>query len=110
MHYLETDTILYVPVDPPPDLLMITLIRNSFPDETPAPLVRLQKQHWDPLYAWVKDEFGVVLSAAEGLAPARQSADTVGKLRGAVEGMDHWELAGKSSSFSPENTLSTMHR
>ena len=65
-----------------------------FPDDTPAALVRLQKQHWDPLFAWVRDEFGVELAVAEGLTPARQSDETMERLRSAVESMDIWELAG----------------
>lgn len=74
MHYLETDTIL-------------------FPEETPAALVRMQHLHWDPLFAWVKDEFGVELSVAQGFSPARQNAETVQQLRQEVERMNNWELA-----------------
>jgi ATP synthase F1 complex assembly factor 2 len=60
----------------------------------------MQKLHWDPLFAWIKDEFGVVLRVAEGFSPARQSSETAETLRKVVEEMDIWELAGLSSSTS----------
>ncbi|ODN83018.1 hypothetical protein L202_01248 [Cryptococcus amylolentus CBS 6039] len=74
LKYLQTDTIL-------------------FPDDDPPPLVRLQKEHWDPLHAWLKEEFGVTLALAEGFGGVSQSEETIGKLRKAVEEMDAWELA-----------------
>lgn len=58
--------------------------------------MKLQKQHWDPLFAWVKSDFGADLKVADGLSPARQSTDIKAKLRAVVEHMDHWELAGAS--------------
>ncbi|ORY31266.1 hypothetical protein BCR39DRAFT_527206 [Naematelia encephala] len=74
LRYLETDTI-------------------CFPSDRPDALVRLQKEHWDPLHQWLKDEYGVQLVLAEGFAPARQSEETVKVLRGLVEKMDNFELA-----------------
>ncbi|TYJ55258.1 hypothetical protein B9479_004088 [Cryptococcus floricola] len=74
LKYLQTDTIL-------------------FPDDDPPPLVRLQKEHWDPLHAWLKEEFGVTMALAEGFGGVSQSEETIGKLRKAVEEMDAWELA-----------------
>ncbi|KGB77504.1 ATP synthase mitochondrial F1 complex assembly factor 2 [Cryptococcus deuterogattii R265] len=74
LKYLETDTILY-------------------PDDAPAPLVRLQKEHWDPLRAWLKEDFGVELQLAQGFGAVKQTDDNVEKLKKVVEGMDGWELA-----------------
>jgi ATP synthase F1 complex assembly factor 2 len=54
----------------------------------------MQKEHWDPLFAWVKEELGVELALAEGLAPARQSEATVNKMKERLQAMDVWELAG----------------
>jgi ATP synthase F1 complex assembly factor 2 len=54
----------------------------------------MQKEHWDPLFVWVKEEFGVELAMAEGLAPARQSEATNQKMTAALQEMDVWELAG----------------
>lgn len=76
LKYLETDTILY-------------------PDDAPAPLVRLQKEHWDPLRAWLKKDFDVELQLAQGFGAVKQTDDNVEKLKKVVEAMDGWELAGK---------------
>jgi hypothetical protein len=65
----------------------------------------MQKQHWDPLFAWLRDEYDVELQVAEGFSPARQSEETTERLRGAVEKMDSWELAGQSPPSSSPLTL-----
>ncbi|WWD20793.1 hypothetical protein CI109_105270 [Kwoniella shandongensis] len=74
MRYLETDTIL-------------------FPNDTPAPLVRLQNQHWAPLFSWLEETYGIKLQLAEGFTPAKQSEEVLAKFRSILEGMDGWELA-----------------
>ncbi|RSH79659.1 ATP synthase complex assembly protein atp12 [Apiotrichum porosum] len=71
MAYLDTDTIC----------------------DAPEALVRLQGEHWDPLFSWMKDRYGVDLIAAKGIAPAIQSPETFAKLRIELEKMDIWELA-----------------
>jgi ATP synthase F1 complex assembly factor 2 len=68
----------------------------SFQEDEPRTLVKMQKEHWDPLFAWVKEEFGVELAIAEGLAPARQSEATNSKMTEILQEMDVWELAGGS--------------
>lgn len=55
----------------------------------------MQKQYWDPLFKLMKEKYGVDLALAEGFSPARQSEKTVKVLRGLVEDMDHFELAGE---------------
>jgi len=55
----------------------------------------MQKEHWDPLFAWVKQKFGVEVAIADGLAPARQSKATNQKMTEILEEMDVWELAGE---------------
>ncbi|OCF35874.1 ATP synthase mitochondrial F1 complex assembly factor 2 [Kwoniella heveanensis BCC8398] len=74
MKYLDTDTIL-------------------FPNDAPKPLVRMQKEHWDPLFSWISETYGVTLNLAEGFSPARQTPEAIAKLRSVVEGMDNYELA-----------------
>ena len=59
-------------------------------------LVRMQKEHWDPLFTWIKEEFDVTLGLAEGFAPAKQSPDTKSKMEKLLQDMDTWELAGES--------------
>lgn len=44
----------------------------------------------------MKKNYGVELALAEGFSPAKQPEETVKVLRGVVEDMDHWELAGES--------------
>lgn len=61
----------------------------------------MQKEHWDPLFAWVKEEFGVELVMADGFAPARQSETTKTQMKGLLADMDVWELAGESLSIVP---------
>ncbi|RXK41943.1 ATP synthase mitochondrial F1 complex assembly factor 2 [Tremella mesenterica] len=74
MKYLETDTVL-------------------FPQDEPPALVRMQQEHWQPLFDWLRNELGVHVQATEGLIPARQSDETLARLRRIVEEMDTWELA-----------------
>ncbi|WVF67746.1 hypothetical protein IAT40_002505 [Kwoniella sp. CBS 6097] len=74
MKYLDTDTIL-------------------FPNDAPRPLVRMQQEHWDPLFSWLLETYNVTLNLADGFNPARQSPEVIAKLRSVVEGMDNYELA-----------------
>jgi len=81
---------------------MYQLLRSltySFQEDEPRTLVKMQKEHWDPLFTWVKKEFGVELAIAEGLAPARQSDATNRKMTEVLQEMDVWELAGESNCF-----------
>jgi ATP synthase F1 complex assembly factor 2 len=59
----------------------------------------MQTEHWDPLFQWVKQEFGVQLALAEGLSPAYQSEELKAKLKQVLAEMDVWELAGESRPF-----------
>lgn len=56
----------------------------------------MQKEHWDPLFAWAKNDLGVELKVADGFAPAQQDSKAVANLRKIVEEFDIWQLAGKS--------------
>jgi ATP synthase F1 complex assembly factor 2 len=71
-----------------------TADKLSFQEDSPRTLVKMQKEHWDPLFAWVKEDLGVDLALAEGLAPARQSEATNKKMTEVLQEMDVWELAG----------------
>lgn len=68
-----------------------------FPDETPKALVRMQKEHWEPLFAWARS-LGVNLKLADGFAPARQDEESIANLRQIVEKFDIWQLAGEVPS------------
>lgn len=91
LEYLETDTIWLVIFS----FTMRLKLMYSYPEEKPESLVNMQKQYWDPLFKLMKETYGAELSMAEGFSPARQSEKTVKVLRGLVEDMDHFELAGK---------------
>jgi ATP synthase F1 complex assembly factor 2 len=65
----------------------------SFPSDKPEALVRLQKEHWDPLVSWMKDKYGVELVVSQGIAPAIQTPETFAKLKAVVDEMNIWELA-----------------
>ncbi|WWC72695.1 uncharacterized protein I206_106659 [Kwoniella pini CBS 10737] len=74
MKYLDTDTIL-------------------FKNDTPSSLVRMQNEHWDPLYKWLENEYNVKLNSAKGFSPPKQSEQVKNKLKILLEGMDGWELS-----------------
>ncbi|BEJ12860.1 hypothetical protein CspHIS471_0300340 [Cutaneotrichosporon sp. HIS471] len=74
MEYLDTDTI-------------------AFPGDAPAALVRLQKDHWDPLIQWLKEKYGVTLGQTTGFGLPEHSEGAAGELRKVLEGMDSWQLA-----------------
>lgn len=64
----------------------------------------MQKEHWDPLFEWVEAEFGVRLALAEGLSPAFQSEEIKAIMKGLLEDMDVWQLAGASTGFPLQDT------
>lgn len=55
----------------------------------------------------MKEAYGVELALAEGFAPARQSEQTMKTMRGVMEKMDVWELAGESLSYIDESLHSS---
>jgi len=60
----------------------------------PDPLVARQCAHWDPLLDWARATHGVDFAITAGLLPVDQPALTLAALRGAVEALDPWLLAG----------------
>ena len=91
------------PLEPPLDNCNAN--ERSFQEESPRTLVKMQKEHWDPLFAWVKEDLGVDLALAEGLAPARQSEATNQRMIAILQEMDVWELAGRCSYHLHETNL-----
>lgn len=65
-----------------------------FREPYPINLVELQKKYWDPLIAWVKEEFGCDVKVTEGIEAMTQEAATVEALKKAAEAFDPFELAG----------------
>ncbi len=60
----------------------------------PADLVARQAEVWDPLLAWAQARYGVRFAVTTGIMPVDQPAATLARLRGAVEALDPWLLAG----------------
>ncbi len=52
--------------------------------DTPAELVQLQGDAWDPLMAWVRSHLGASLLTARGIVHAQQPASAVKGIEGAV--------------------------
>jgi len=72
--YLDTDTI-------------------CFHQEYPEALVRLQKDHWDPLLSWAHDTFDVELLTSNSLSLNAQPEATKKKLDKVLQDFDPWQMA-----------------
>lgn len=70
---------------------------RSFQEEYPPQLVKLQTEHWDPLFKWVQDEFGVPLEKYGAIMRPSQPTETREALSNVLNEMDALTLAGKSS-------------
>ncbi len=73
--------------------------------EGPAPLVARQTEAWDPLLAWARDRYDVVLAVTSGIVHKAQPPETVARLAAAVEARDHFELAGLSPLVTISGSL-----
>lgn len=94
--YLDTDTVWSVVV-----VLCTLVLRrcspdqvdDSFHEEYPPQLVRLQDAHWRPLIAWVNSTFDVEIQIYEGILGTKQSAVTQAKLNKIVGDYNQFKLA-----------------
>jgi len=92
--YLDTDTIWYgteifTSHAYSPDTRCI-----SFHQEYPDALVRLQKDHWNPLLTWARDTFDIELLTSNSLLLNAQPEATKRKLDKVLQGFDPWQMAG----------------
>ncbi|MBO9574328.1 MAG: ATPase [Sphingobium sp.] len=62
--------------------------------DDPAELVARQAALWDPLLEWARGRYDVSFLVTGGIMPVEQPATTSARLRGAVEALDPWQLAG----------------
>lgn len=74
MAYADTDLLCY---------------RASYPEE----LVRRQRAAWQPLLAWMQEEYNVTFAVTEGVQPVEQSPDVPLILAGYVMDMEDWQLS-----------------
>jgi chaperone required for assembly of F1-ATPase len=73
--------------------------------EEPDDLVARQGEKWDPLLDWARTRFGIAFVLAGGIMPVDQPARTLAALRGAVEALDPWLLAGVATITQIGGTL-----
>lgn len=60
----------------------------------PQALVAMQSAAWDPLLDWAQARLSIIFTRTTGILPVDQPAHTLAALRGAVEALDPWLLAG----------------
>lgn len=59
----------------------------------PEALAERQKEAWDPVLAWARDELGAVFVLREGVMPVEQPAATLDAVARAISGLDPLALA-----------------
>ncbi|KAJ3935231.1 MAG: hypothetical protein NXY57DRAFT_888369 [Lentinula lateritia] len=74
IQYLDTDTI-------------------CFYQDYPPPLIRQQETHWDPLFAWVEENFGAKLVKFTSILSNSQSEESKKKLSLVIDDFNQWEMA-----------------
>jgi len=67
----------------------------SFYQDEPPPLVRLQKEHWDPLLDWVRAEFDIEIITSYSVLFSSQPEASKQKLDHIMSGFDRWQMAGQ---------------
>lgn len=65
--------------------------------EGPETLVAVQGAAWDPLLDWAQGRHAIAFTTTAGILPVDQPARTLAALRGAVEALDPWLLAGAAT-------------
>jgi ATP synthase F1 complex assembly factor 2 len=70
---------------------------NSFYNDNPEPLVRLQAEHWTPLLEWAKKTFNIQLTVSNSILAGGQPEETRDELRKVLKSLNQWEMAGTSS-------------
>ena len=73
--------------------------------EGPAPLVRRQEAHWDPILAWARRRYDIDFECVAGIMHRPQSPNTIDQLRQAVLARSPFELAGLSNLVTISGSL-----
>lgn len=71
----------------------------------PEDLVARQAAVWDPLLDWARGTLGIDFVVTAGILPVDQPARTLAALRGAIEALDPWLLAGVATLTQIGGTL-----
>jgi chaperone required for assembly of F1-ATPase len=73
--------------------------------ESPADLVRLQAEAWQPWLDWAAEVHGARLVVTEGVIAARQPPEALDKLKSAVRAHDHFRLAALQQAVTITGSL-----
>lgn len=73
--------------------------------DSPADLVALQSETWDPLLAWADEAFGARLTVTAGIAPVAQPAAAVVALGRQLEGLDAFRLTAAAAVVQAAGSL-----
>ena len=82
---------------------------NSFFNDNPEPLVRLQSEHWTPLLEWAKRTFNIQIRVSNSILAGGQPEETREELRKVLKSLDQWEMAGASSHAFDGYDNNTFH-
>ena len=74
----------------------------------PEGLVAAQRAAWEPLLDWARARHAVAFTVTDGVLPVDQPARTLAALRGAVEAIDPWLLAGAATLTQIGGSLVAM--
>lgn len=75
---------------------MTLTLQLSFQHDDPESLVKLQKEHWDPLLEWARGTFDVEIHVHRSVLFHSQPERTRRTLGNVLAQMDPWEMAGAS--------------
>ena len=73
--------------------------------EGPAPLATRQSALWDPILAWARQRYEIVLELTSGVIHMKQPAETIDRLGAAVAARDPFALAGLSPLVTISGSL-----
>lgn len=73
--------------------------------DSPAKLIALQAEAWDPLLHWARRRYDVDFQVTQGISPVDQPADTLVRLAAAVYALDPYRLAGLSPMVTVGGSL-----
>ena len=73
--------------------------------DSPATLVARQAEYWDPLLGWARSRFDIDFEVVQGIVHQEQPANTIERLRKAVEARDAFALSALSQLTTISGSL-----
>lgn len=74
VRYIHTDSTIYM-------------------QEYPSSFVTLQKNHWEPLHAWLLENYSIKMVTTTGLVPIQQPLNTITTLKSIISAYEPFKLA-----------------